>query len=250
MFSVGGQCHCFTEKFKAVKPPDQSKPDDPTPSGCCSSQPPANHPLPPTPSPPALSNHPQEAHTPISLPASFSDYFPSPLPTTESRSSPFSSLPVLPPISRRVPLPSLSINRPQPTHVSRSSHYTPYPQTSTHPSTRLQVRNLSSVGKLSNAATPEEILRRGLKELVGNYVRARMETTPLAAPNRKGILREEEEKGGVGELPSLSEIYEDVMEDVLMVSTCTCGDGCECPNCKEHGNHSEDHVDCPDTCSS
>ncbi|CED83035.1 Copper fist DNA-binding [Phaffia rhodozyma] len=279
---VGGECHCFTEKHVARNDSSSINPSGSTlnsssgsGSGCCSSvfSPPTSHEpnLPSTPSTsssPALSTYSNLPLTPMTLPAPFADYFPSPLATHEpiasssSNHTPSSS-------SSRYSSSGQLANRPLPNYLSRASYYTPYPQSSSHSVNRLQVRNSAeSISSASRVASPEEILRRGLKELVGNYVRARKETSSVSL-----LLGKENNEsschrmaGGdrtsgsdinpeVEGLPSLSAIYEDAIGDVLMVSTCTCGKDCKCPSCKEHGNHPEDvdnesHVDCPETCSS
>jgi len=106
--------------------------------------------------------------------------------------------------------------------------------------------------------TPEAVLRQGLKDLVSNYMKAKADRVQNALVNFSISTGQDATANGAGPgVETGSQALGEQIEEILMVSTCTCGDDCACPSCKEHGNAPADGIDpgsdqhgCGDNCSS
>lgn len=135
------------------------------------------------------------------------------------------------------------------------SSYNPYPSPSTHASgSKINIRS-SVAPTLASNTTPESVLRQGLKDLVSNYMKAKHDRVQNALVNFTLSTGATDWNGGDALRPTpIPE--EDKIEEVLMVSTCTCGDDCACPSCVQHGNppaegmEGVEHHGCGDSCNS
>lgn len=129
--------------------------------------------------------------------------------------------------------------------------YSPYPVPTFNASgSRISIRSSVTPGPSAGATTPEAVLRQGLKDLVGNYMRAKQDRVQNALVNFSISTGQ-----GTGSETGIERGAAEQVEEILMVSTCTCGDDCACPSCKEHGNAPVDGIDtdqhgCGDNCSS